>query len=151
MSTDILPDPATAFGERVRHRLRDERVIWFTTVGNDGTPQPNPVWFLWDDPGHGTPDSAASILIYNRADARRLDHIRIYPNVALHFDGNGRGGDIVVLTGRARVLDEQPPQDVPAYVEKYRADMIRVSGSLDAFGSAYPVPVRVELTRVRGF
>ena len=33
MTADLLPDPATGFGERVRQRLRDEQVIWFTTVG----------------------------------------------------------------------------------------------------------------------
>jgi hypothetical protein len=36
-------------------------------------------------------------------------------------------------------------------VEKYRKAMIRVSGSPEAFSEAYPVPVRVEVTRVRGF
>jgi len=43
MAESTLPDPSTAFGERVRRLLRDERVIWITTVGKDGTPQPNPV------------------------------------------------------------------------------------------------------------
>ena len=38
----VLPDPQSPFGARVRERLRDENVIWFTTVGADGTPQPNP-------------------------------------------------------------------------------------------------------------
>ena len=36
-------------------------MAWMTTVGDDGTPQPNPVWFLWDEDGflvfsgHGPP------------------------------------------------------------------------------------------------
>jgi hypothetical protein len=46
MAHDVLPDPETPFGEKVARRLRTEMVIWFTTVGADGTPQPNPVWFL---------------------------------------------------------------------------------------------------------
>ncbi len=36
------------YGERVRRRLTGEMTIWLTTVGRDGTPQPNPVGFLWD-------------------------------------------------------------------------------------------------------
>ncbi len=40
--------PSTPFGARVAQRLREEHLIWLTTVGADGTPQPNPVWFLWD-------------------------------------------------------------------------------------------------------
>jgi PPOX class probable F420-dependent enzyme len=99
MTAHLLPDPATGFGERVCQRLRDEQVIWFTTVGADGTPQPNPVWFLWED---------NSALVYNRSDANRLTHIRRRPQVCLHFDGNGRGGDIVVLAGRAQVLEGPP-------------------------------------------
>lgn len=143
MTASLLPDPATGFGERVRQRLRDEQVIWFTTVGSDGTPQPNPVWFLWEGTG---------ALIYNRPDANRLTHIRRRPQVSLHFDGDGRGGDIVVLTGSAHVLEGHPlPHDLPGYLDKYRESMIRVSGSPEAFSQAYPVPVRFDVARVRGF
>ena len=143
MTDHLLPDPATGFGERVRQRLRDEQVAWFTTVGADGTPQPNPVWFLWDEPG---------LLVYNRPDANRLTHLRARPRVSLHLDGDGHGGNIVVLTGHAQVLDGyRLPHELPGYLEKYREAMIRVSGSPEAFSQAYPVPVRVEVTRVRGF
>lgn len=143
MKADLLPDPSTDFGERVRRRLRDEQVIWFTTVGGDGTPQPNPVWFLWEED---------SCLVYNRSDANRLTHLRSRPQACLHFDGNGRGGDIVVLTGRAQILKGHPlPHEQAGYLDKYRASMMRVSGSLEAFSEAYPVPVRIDVVRVRGF
>src|SRR5260221_6668141 len=66
-----LPDQSTPFGERVARRLRDERLIWFTTVDAKGTPQPTPVWFLWDD-------ATSTILIYSRSDARRLAHVGGY-------------------------------------------------------------------------
>ena len=36
------------YGERVRRRLTGEMTIWLTTVGRDGTPQPNPAGFGWD-------------------------------------------------------------------------------------------------------
>src|SRR6185437_9644081 len=98
--TDVLPPAGTAFGDRVRQRLRDERVIWLATAGADGTPQPNPVWFLWQEP--------SSLLIYNRADAHRLAHIARNPRVALHFDGDGNGGNVVVLTGAAEVVSGHP-------------------------------------------
>src|SRR5215831_5912700 len=89
----ILPDPATPFGERVARRLREEVVIWLTTTGSDGTPQPAPVWFLWE---------GESFLIYTLTNAKRLAHIERNPRVALHFDSDGTGGDIVVFTGEAR-------------------------------------------------
>jgi len=144
MTNCVLPDPDSDFGRRVRSRLGDSQVIWFTTVGADGTPQPNPVWFLWEEP--------ASMLIYNRADANRLVHIASRPRVALHLDGNGAGGDIVVLTGRASVApDVVAPHEDPTYLAKYREAMVRVSGSAEGFSLAYPVAVRVQVDRVRGF
>ena len=140
---DVLPDASSPFGERVRRRLRDEKVIWMTTVGRDGTPQPNPVWFVWE---------GSSFLVYNRADANRLTHIRSRPRVSLNFDGNDRGGDIVVFTGVAGVAqDEPPPHESPAYLERYGEDIKRISGSPEAFGRDYPVALRIDVTGVRGF
>src|SRR3954451_12221385 len=93
--------PDGSFGERVTRRLTEETVAWLTTVGGDGTPQPNPVWFLWD--------GADELLVYSRRDAKRLGHLPARPEVALHLDGDGRGGNIVLLAGVAR-----PDADVPA-------------------------------------
>ncbi|HEV7203655.1 MAG TPA: TIGR03667 family PPOX class F420-dependent oxidoreductase [Jatrophihabitans sp.] len=137
----MIPDGE--FGERVAARLRDEMVVWLTTVGADGTPQPNPVWFLWD--------GDATLLIYNRPDALRLGHIDARPTVALNFDGNGRGGDIVVLSGTARrVPATAPAHENAAYVAKYAEAMTRVSGSPAEFAVAYPVAVAIDVRRVRG-
>lgn len=143
MNDAVLPDSTTPFGQRVRQRLRDEKVIWLTTVGADGTPQPNPVWFLWDDSG---------LLVYNRPDAYRLRHIRHRNLVAAHFDGDGRGSDIVVFRGEARLDDDAPaPHQHSSYLDKYAAGMRRVSDSPEAFSADYSVPVRIEITGVRGF
>src|SRR5947209_3750262 len=108
-----LPDPSTPFGERVMRRLREEPVIWLTTVDAKGVPQPNPVWFLWDE-------ATSTFLIYSKADAKRLAHLQQNSRVALNLDGNGKGGDIIVIIGEARVSSDDPPADqLPTYVEKY--------------------------------
>ena len=139
----VLPDPATPFGARVAQRLRDDAVIWLTTVAADGTPQPNPVWFLWD--GH-------SVLVYNQPTARRLVHVRRHPQVALHFDSNGQGGDIIVMTGEARLCPEEPLADqVPAYVDKYRDLIARIGHDPTSMAAAYSVALRITPARVRGF
>jgi PPOX class probable F420-dependent enzyme len=142
MADDSLPDPATPFGERVRRRLREDLVIWLTSVGSDFTPQPNPVWFLWE---------GESFLVYNFSAAHRLEHVRSRPRVSLNFDGDRRGGDIVVFTGTAEVSDGDPaPHENAAYVAKYGAMMERVSGTLAEFSRRYPVPLRVRGLRLRG-
>ena len=41
-------DLETEFGARVARHLREEIVVWMTTVSPSGAPLPRPVWFLWD-------------------------------------------------------------------------------------------------------
>lgn len=109
-----LPDPSTPLGQRLAQRLSSDQFIWLTTVDAQGMPQPTLVWFLWDA-------TTATILIYSRSDAKRLIHLRQNTSVALHFDGDGSGADVIVLTGQAQVSSDDPPADqAPAYLEKYR-------------------------------
>lgn len=142
--TSALPDPASPFGRRVRDRFRDEEVIWLTTVGRDGTPQPNPVWFIWQ--------GDEQILTYNTPTAHRLAHIAARPAVSLHFNSAADGNDVVVARGIAERADsEPPPHESTGYLAKYRAAMLEISGSLEAFAAEYPVPVRIRMTRIRGY
>ncbi len=139
-----LPDLSTPFGERVLRRLRDERLIWLTTVDAKGMPQPTPVWFLWDE-------ATSTILIYSRADAKRLAHLQQDPRVALNFDGNGRGGDIIVITGQAQVSSDDPPADrLPTYVEKYHDFIARGFTTPEKFASIYSVALRIRPSAIRG-
>jgi PPOX class probable F420-dependent enzyme len=143
MEESALPDPSAEFGERVLRRLGDEQVIWLTTVDASGTPQPNPVGFLFQE------DS--SILIYNMVNAHRLRHVAKRPEVALHFDGDGAGDDIVIFTGTAhRAEDAPPPHENPAFMAKYGSRLLAVSENAEAFGKQFAVPLRIEITRTRG-
>jgi PPOX class probable F420-dependent enzyme len=135
--------PDTPFGARVRERLRDERFAWLTTVGADGTPQPNPVWFLWD--------GADSVLVYNDNTSRRLARLAAGCRVSLHFQADEAGDDVVVLTGRSEPAPDAPlPAANEEYLAKY-ADDIAGIGSLDGFAERYDVPVWIRIERVRGF
>ena len=139
-----LPDSSTPFGERVARRLHDERLIWLTTVDAKGMPQPTPVWFLWDE-------NTATFLIYSRSDAKRLEHLKQNSRVALNFDGNGMGGDIIVITGHAQVSSDDPSADqLPTYVEKYRDFIARRYDTPENFASIYSVALRIRPTAVRG-
>jgi len=135
-------DKTTEFGQQVARRLSEERIIWLTTTSRDGTPQPRPVWFLWD---------GESFLIYSRPGTAKLRHIIARPQVSLNLDGDGRGGAIVVITGRAALDPAAPTADqVPAYAEKYRAAFQRINMSPAQFSQAYSVPIRVWPERLRG-
>lgn len=135
-------DQNTPFGARVARRLSDELIIWLTTTRADGTPEPSPVWFLWD---------GNSFLIYSQPDTPKLRHLARNPKVALNFDGDGQGGDIVVFTGEARIARDEPPSNtVAGYQAKYRAEIGRIGMTPETFASAYAVPIRIEPTRLRG-
>jgi PPOX class probable F420-dependent enzyme len=135
-------DQSTEFGARVARRLHDEWIIWLTTVRADGMPQPVPVWFLWD---------GQTFLIYSQPDTPKLRNIARNPKVALHFDGDGQGGNIVVFNGEARVDPQAPPADqVAAYVEKYREAIAQIAMTPESFARSYSVAIRVTPTRLRG-
>jgi PPOX class probable F420-dependent enzyme len=112
------------------------------TVGPAGAPAPVPVWFLWD---------GESILVYSQPDTPKLRNIAANPRVALHLNDDGRGSDIVTVSGRARVSDDPTAERMPAYVAKY-AELIAGNGwTPESFAADYSVPIRIEPRRVRGF
>jgi len=135
-------DTTTAFGARAEQRLHDERITWLTTVRRDGTPQPTPVWYLWDGDG---------FLLYSQPQTQKLRNIAANPHVTLHLDGDGKGGNIVVVTGDATVDESAPPaSDVPEYLERYGPFIERNRWTPESFSADYSVPIRVRATRLRG-
>ncbi|HAT44875.1 MAG TPA: TIGR03667 family PPOX class F420-dependent oxidoreductase, partial [Ktedonobacter sp.] len=73
------------------------------------------------------------------------------PKVALNFDGNGFGGDIIVITGEAQLSPVDPPADqLPAYVEKYHEFIATRYDTPENFASIYAVAVRIHPLTVRG-
>jgi PPOX class probable F420-dependent enzyme len=137
--------PESEFGERVRERLRNSETIWFTTTSANGTPQPNPVWFLWDDEDE-------SVLIYNATRARRLEHVAVRPRVSLHFDSDEHADEVIVLAGVAEQAADAPPvTGHEAYLAKYRDDIARIGSDPEKFAQDYSVPLRIRPTKLRGF
>jgi PPOX class probable F420-dependent enzyme len=135
-------DESTSFGARTARHLREEIVVWLTTVTGGSAPLPSPVWFLWD--------GADTVTVYSLPSAR-ASNIEHNPRVSLNFAGDGRGGDIVVLSGLARVDRSLPAaEDAPAYLEKYAAHITRIGMTPATFAARYSVPVAIELTRLRG-
>jgi PPOX class probable F420-dependent enzyme len=117
-------------------------VVWLTTVTPAGSPLPMPVWFLWD--------GAGSALMYSQPGAR-VRNVEANPRVTLNFSGDGRGGDIVVLSGTATIDREAPPVDrAMEYRAKYDDHIAGIGMTPETFAQRYSVPVRIELGRLRG-
>jgi PPOX class probable F420-dependent enzyme len=135
-------DESSAFGARVARHLRDDVVVWLTSVTPAGAPLPAPVWFVWD--------GAETVRVHSMPGARTRN-LGANPRVSLNFAGDGRGGDIVVLSGRASIAAEAPPADRDEpYLAKYAADIERIGRTPATFAQRYSEPVHIRLTRVRG-
>lgn len=138
-----LIDPTTAFGARVEERLRTESIAWLTTVRPDGLPQPIPVWFLWNE--------ADEVLIFSRPDALKLRNLSTNPKASLHFDGDGRGGNIVVISGTARVADsEVSPERVDAFLTKYVQGIKSIGLTPESMKATYSTALLFSPERVSG-
>jgi PPOX class probable F420-dependent enzyme len=135
-------DTSSEFGARAARRLNEDTIGWLTTVSPGGTPQPSPIWFLWD---------GETAVIYSRPDTPKLRHIAANPKVSLNLDGDGRGGDIVVLTGEAEIDESIPPANQDqAYLAKYTQGIAGIKMTPESFAAAYSVPIRFRPTRLRG-
>ena len=135
-------DTSTDFGARVARRLREDQIGWLTTVRADGLPQPTPVWFLWD---------GVTFLIFSQPQTQKIRNIEGSPKVSLHLDGDGRGGDIVVISGEARVVADSPKaHEIPEYVEKYRQGIQRIGMTPEQMAQTYSTALRLTLSKLSG-
>jgi PPOX class probable F420-dependent enzyme len=136
-------DFTSDLGRRALSLLKDQTVIWFTTVGGDQTPHPRPVWFHWD---------GESLLIYSKPDAHKLRHLRRCPRASVHFNTDDDGSEVVVLTGEARVESKTPAADKNRdYLRKYQNGIASLGMTPEDFASDYAVPIRFIPTHLRGF
>ena len=127
---------------QIEKHLVSDHIAWLTTVTPTGRPAPRPVWFLWD----GT-----AVTIYSLPDGAKLRHIAANDHVSLHFNCTPEGGDVVVISGRADVLDDAPsPSQIPGLLDKY-LDMIQGMGYTQEWYESYNTAIRVTPDRAWTF
>jgi PPOX class probable F420-dependent enzyme len=135
-------DDTTPLGARILERLREDRVIWMTTVDR-GVPQPAPVWFLYE-----RESQAERIIVYSKTGARRIANVRTNTNVSLNFNCSPGGGQVHVIRGTARIALEIPavPQN-RAYMDRYQdwiEDNKDWDNTFEGFSAQYSVPILIE-------
>jgi PPOX class probable F420-dependent enzyme len=126
--------------EHADRRLKEDLIIWLTTVDAAGQPQTSPVWFWWD---------GEEVVLFSMARSPKVANIRSNPRVSLNLDGNGQGGDIVSIEGRAQLFKDRPLTDFPEYVERYTAKLEAMGYEREPFAHAYSMGIRVRPTRFR--
>ena len=132
-------DTGTDAGKRAEQRLREEEIIWLTTVNASGQPQSSPVWFLWD---------GETFLVYSRPD-QKTHNVERHPQVSLHLNDE-HGGGVITIEGTAELMRQAPPAlQNAAYAEKYREGVRRIGMDPADFANAYSDALRITPTRMR--
>jgi PPOX class probable F420-dependent enzyme len=138
-----MVDFTTRFGRHVNRRLRQEKIIWLTTIDSNNVPQPRPVWFHWD---------GATLLIFSEQGKAKLRHISTNPNVSLNFNTDEDGGDVVVILGEAKILDGPALENrTKTYLRKYREGIKSLEMTVGEFAQTYVVPILITPRAIRGF
>jgi PPOX class probable F420-dependent enzyme len=136
-----MVDFSGELGVRAQERLGTELVIWLTTVTPSGTPQPRPVWFIWE---------GGEFLIYSQPAAKKLEHIAGNPQVSLHFNSTADGEDIQVFLATATIdHNPLPAKGRDAYLAKYRAEIEAIGQTPETFGATYNVLIRAVPMKLR--
>ena len=139
-----MVDLSSKFGRVVKQHLKNDYVIWLTTVDSNLTPQPRPVWFIWEDD---------SFLIFSQAKAHKVKHIAKNPGAALHFNSDKTGDKhVIVFIGEASIDKNCPPaHKVPTYFKKYKDGIAGLDMTPEEFSQEYSTAIRIRPTEVRGW
>jgi PPOX class probable F420-dependent enzyme len=127
--------------ESLAARLASEQTIWLTTVRADGTPQPTPVWFLWN---------GETFLIFTQPASQKLRNLAGNSTVALNFNTDAYGGSVVVFTGDGYV-DPQPvgSAETENYLQKYAAGIKMLGWTQEQMIGIFSTVLRVRPSKVR--
>jgi PPOX class probable F420-dependent enzyme len=145
----MLPNLTAEAAARAEERLREQTVVWLTTVTPDGRPQTSPVGYLWD---------GATFLILSRPGAPKVRNVRGNPKVALHLDLDGDVDSFSVLTieGLATLESASADRRAPltgsesaAYVDRYRESMEWAGTTPEETFADYSTVIRVVPARAR--
>src|SRR5512134_1075318 len=138
-------DLNSKFGRVVKKHLKNEYFVWLTTVDAKGTPQPRPVWFIWEND---------SFLIFSQPNAYKVKHLRHNSKVSLHFNTTDKAGEkhVIVLVGEAVFDANVPPaHKFPAYFKKYKTGIAGLKTTPEEFSSEYSRAIRIKPIEIRGW
>ena len=139
-----MADPKKKLESKAKRLVKQEYIIWLTTVDSTNTPQPRPVWFIWDKD---------SFLIFSQPKAHKVAHIRKNSFVSLHFNTDKTGDEDVIVYSGIASIDEtvKPAQKVPAYFRKYKTGITKIGMTPEQFSKEYSVAIRVKPSSLRGW
>ena len=124
---------------RIDRLLRNEPVVWMSTVRPDGSPHLIPIWFSWD---------GEAILVASKPAAQKVRNLRANPVVMLALGQPEEDFDVGLLEGRAELVDTPAADLLPkSHLVKYRAAMASIGLTPEEFLATYTQVIRIVPTR----
>jgi PPOX class probable F420-dependent enzyme len=135
-----MASPLQPPSDHVAKRLRDNVIIWFSTVRPDGRPHLVPVWFLWQN---------GTILIFSKSD-QKIRNLRANPRVMMALDDTQGGDDVVLIEGMTELIEGIKVTTSPEYLAKYSAQFQGMHWTAEAMEASYTQALRITPTRFLG-
>jgi PPOX class probable F420-dependent enzyme len=130
-------------GQKLAARLKREQVAWLTTVREDGTPMPTPVWFLWD---------GNRFLIYTQPGSAKLGYIARSPRASINLNSDEEGGEVAIFTGELQTVSGEPAAiNNQNYLEKYRQGIADIRMTPESFSQSYSTALVLYPEKIRAW
>lgn len=135
MHDDARPGPAA----RIDRMLRQEPVVWMSTVRPDGTPHLVPIWFSWD---------GERLFVASKPEARKVRNLRDNPRLMLALGEPDDDFDVGLIEAEA-VLPEATTAALlpPDHFAKYRDRMAAIGLDEATYVRDYSQPILITPTR----
>ena len=135
--------PTTERRPQVEAALRDDPVVWLSSVQADGRPHLVPVWFHWD---------GERIVAFSKPHARKVDNLRGQPQVMLAVGTPGPDFEVELIEAIAELPDTPAADVMPAgFGAKYRELLRRANLTVHRFAEVYSQPIVLRPTRFLGY
>ena len=123
----------------VEAALRDDPVVWLSSVQSDGRPHLVPVWFHWD---------GERIVAFSKPHARKVDNLRDQPSVMLAVGTPGPEFDVELIEATAELPAELADELMAeGFGAKYRELLHRAGLTVQRFAEVYSQPIVLRPTR----
>jgi PPOX class probable F420-dependent enzyme len=143
MTHTATTDQAPRCRPSIEAALRDDPVVWLSSVQADGRPHVVPVWFHWD---------GDRILAFSKPHARKIDNLRDQPSVMLAVGTPGPEFDVELIEATAELPDEPAERVMPeGFGAKYRELLHRAGLTAQRFAEVYSQPIVLRPTRFLGY
>jgi PPOX class probable F420-dependent enzyme len=123
--------------------LRDDPVVWLSSVQRDGRPHLVPVWFHWD---------GERIVAFSKPGARKVNNMRDEPRVMLAVGTPGPEFEVELIEATAELPDRPAAELIPeGFGAKYRELLRRAGLTVQRFAEVYSQPIVLKPTRFLGY